>query len=82
MQCILHLINNQLAKSIKEFKSKTRPTNPIRKKETHDIINKGMAHFRVIEIVFKEFKNGIFSLSTNDNYSKQSIRSEKLELSD
>ena len=51
---------NQLAKHIKEFKSKTKPRNPESKKVKEDVVNSAMALLKGREMVFKAFESGIF----------------------
>ena len=51
---------NQLAKHINEFKSKTKPCNPESKKVKEDGVNIAMALLEGREMVFKAFESGMF----------------------
>ena len=62
---------NQLAKSVREFKSKKRALNPNMKKEKRDMINRAVTFLKGEETMLKAFGSGIFSLHT-DNSSEQS----------
>ena len=51
---------NQLAKHIKEFKSKAKPRNPESKKVIEDVINSAMALLKGREMMFKAFQSGTY----------------------
>ena len=51
---------DQLLKSINEFKSKTRPQNSESKKVKEDVLNSSRSLLKGREMVFKAFESGIF----------------------
>ena len=63
---------NNLAKYIKEFKTKTKPQNNSNlKKVKVGVINSAMALLKGREIVFKAFESGIFSKLKETEQSEQ-----------
>ena len=69
---------NQLERSIKEFKNKTRPSKLDMKEEKQNIINIAMVILKRRGMVFKEFESEVLSLPSDDS-SEQSEQSEQSE---
>ena len=66
---IMYMANdeqNNLAKYIKEFKTKTKPQNNfnLKKKVKEDVVNSEITPLKGIEMMFKSFESGIFSKLT------------------
>ena len=64
---------NHLTKYIKEFKTKTKPSNNSNlKKVKEDVINSARALVKGTEMVFVSFESGIFSNLKESEQSEQS----------